>query len=52
MAEIFLHIVYFDNCLKTVDLLAGAKRTSLQVGWSQEAGAVPQYKIEHNSLNF
>ena len=38
-----------------INLLAGAKSTALQVGWSQEAEeAAPgeEYKIDHNSLNF
>merc|ERR1712030_132610 len=33
-------------------LLAGAKRTALQVGWSQEARDRAENKTEHNSLNF
>ena len=40
--------------LASVSLLAGAKRTALQVGWSQArhgAGGT-ENEIEHNSLNF
>ena len=54
-----VHVCAFLHFYDFFAFLAGAKRTALQVGWSQEAGeggvgaeTVPQYKIEHKSLNF
>ena len=39
------------HCFILTVLLAGAKRTALQVGWSQ-ARLGAENKIEHNSLKF